>query len=169
MTRVVIDTNVLVVANKLTPEADSDCETRAAITLQDTLQRKIIVIDTEQLAIREYAPYCSRAGQPGAADFFFKTLLDNIANPERVLRIDIGLIQEEIDSIIPTRLLDFDSDDRKWIALYLEGSAESIINAVDSDWAARKADLDGEGINVIELCPQCLNERRTGVVSKTKR
>jgi len=164
VTHVVVDTNVLVVANGSSSQADDDCEVAAANRLQEILRSKVVVVDTEYLAIVEYSKNASWAGGPGVGDLFFKVLTDNIANPLRVSRIDIGASQEEIDMLIPNRLLDFDSDDRKWIALYLEASAESIVNATDSDWSARKSDLVAEGINVLELCANCLIKRRaTGV------
>ena len=161
-TRIVIDTNVLAVANGRNDEADEECEDEAGNALQEAIRSKVVVIDTEYLVIDEYAKHSNWAGQPGAGDLFFKSLTDNIANPSRVVSIDIGSAQEEVDLFVPDQLLDFDSDDRKWIALYLEGLAESIINAVDSDWAARKAEMDDLGINVTELCPQCLSARRIG-------
>ena len=150
MTRVVLDTNVLAVANEMTPEADEDCVRAAANSLREAIRKNVIVIDTQKIAINEYSNYANWEGQPRVGDLFFKVLTDNIANPDRVCRVDIGSTQDEIDICVPEQLLDFDRNDRKWIALYLEGSAESIINAVDSDWAARKADLDGAGIAVIE-------------------
>ncbi|MCV7073298.1 hypothetical protein MJO55_17210 [Mycolicibacterium rufum] len=161
MTRLVIDTNVLKVANGKSEQADPACEEAAGNALQDALRQGVVVLDTEQLAIDEYRKHCSWAGQPGAGDFFFKALTDNIANPSRVHLVDIGAAEDEIDLFVPEALRDFDSDDKKWIALFLEGSADAILNATDSDWAARKADLDSEKVTVRELCANCLNVRRS--------
>lgn len=160
--RLVIDTNVLIVANGESEQADEACELEAARTLAKAMRDHIVLIDTGTLATKEYDTYCRRSGQPGVGDLFFKSLLDNIANERRVLRIDIGSTPEEVDSAIPAALADFDPSDRKWIALHLVGSADSIINAVDSDWAQRKTDLEAAGVQVVELCPQCLSARKVG-------
>lgn len=161
MTRVVIDTNVLKVANGESEQADYDCEDSAGRALEDAIRRKIVVIDDAHFIIDEYKKHCTYAGQPGVGNFFFKALTDNIANPSRVLMVDIGTTQEEIALFIPDNLMNFDNDDHKWIAAYLEGEAMAIINATDSDWEARKADLVAAGINVVELCPQCLSEEKS--------
>ena len=160
--RLVIDTNVLIVANRESEQADEACEVEAARTLYKAMRDDIVLIDTGTLATKEYDTYCRRSGQPGVGDLFFKSLLDNIANERRVLRIDIGSTPEEVDSVIPAALADFDPSDRKWIALHLVGSADSIINAVDSDWAQRKNDLEAAGVHVVELCPKCLSARKVG-------
>jgi predicted nucleic acid-binding protein len=161
VTRVVIDTNVLKAANGESDQADSDCADSAAKALEEAIRSKIMVIDSAHFVIDEYKKHCTYAGQPGAGNLFFKVLTDNIANPSRVLTVDIGSTQEEIALLVPDNLLDFDNDDHKWIALHLEGEAESIINAVDSDWEARKSDLVASGVNVIELCPWCLSEEKS--------
>lgn len=158
--RVVIDTNVLIVANRASEQADLECELAAARTLHEAMRQNLILIDTNNLATAEYDTYCRRSGQPGIGDLFFKSLLDNVANESRVVRVEIGVTQEEIDSALPPPLADFDPSDRKWIALHLVGSADSIINATDSDWAQRKDDLEKAGIHVDELCPQCLSDRK---------
>lgn len=158
--RVIIDTNVLIVANRASDQADIECEANAARTLYDAMRNRIILIDTHSLAISEYATYCHRSGQPGIGDLFFKSLLDNIANQSRVIRVDIGSEPEEIDRLIPDKLSNFDPSDRKWIALSIAGSADWIVNATDSDWTQRKDDLDEAGVCVLELCPQCLSTRK---------
>ncbi|BBY67774.1 PIN domain-containing protein [Mycolicibacterium helvum] len=160
MKRVVIDTNVLIVANRASEQADDDCELEAARTLYEAMKQHIVLIDTHTLATSEYETYCRRSGQPGVGDLFFKSLLDNIANESRVLRVEIGSAPEEIDAAIPPVLANFDPSDRKWIALHLVGSADAIVNATDSDWAQRKSDLETAGVRVLELCPHCLSDRK---------
>ena len=126
------------------------------------MKHHLVLIDTHNLATSEYESYCRRSGQPGVGDLFFKSLLDNIANERRVARIEIGSTPEEVDLALPPSLADFDPSDRKWIALHLIGSASSIVNALDSDWAQRKDDLETAGVHVVELCPQCLSTRKIG-------
>lgn len=163
--RLIFDTNVLIVANRQSEQADEDCELEAARALYDAMREHIVLIDTHGLATSEYDTYCRRSGRPGVGDLFFRSLLDNIANERRVARINIGSTPEEVDSAVPATLRDFDPSDRKWIALHLAGSADSIINAVDSDWAQRKDDLEAVGVHVVELCPQCLSTRK---ISRSK-
>ncbi|MGV0040494.1 hypothetical protein [Mycobacterium colombiense] len=159
MSRVVVDTNVLIVANEQSDQADVACAAKAARFLQEALERDIVVIDTIGMAIDEYRRYCSFAGEPGVGDLFFSEVFRNVANENRVTQIDIGDNCDEVRTKIPDSLVGFDPSDIKWIALYLHGGASAIYNAVDSDYSEWADTFAAEGIEVEELCPHCLRVR----------
>jgi hypothetical protein len=156
---VVVDTNVLIVANAKSHQADAMCELHAARLLRAVLEHDIVLLDTAGMAIDEYKRRCSLSGQPGVGDLFFSEVFNNIANEERVVQVYIGGSFDEIRANIPDSLSNFDPSDLKWIALYMHGNASAIYNAVDSDYSEWADVLAAEGIGVVELCPNCLRVR----------
>lgn len=160
MTRVVVDTNVLIVANEKSDQADVACELNTARFLRTVLERDVVLVDTMGMAIDEYKRRCNLAGQPGVGDLFFAEVFNNIANEERVVQVYIGDSSDEVRANIPDSLSSFDPSDIKWIALYLHGGASAIYNAVDSDYSEWADVLAAEGIGVVELCSNCLRVRR---------
>jgi hypothetical protein len=146
--KVVIDTNVLVCANRAAGSFESAVAARYLFSVMDEHR---LVEDDLGLVYSEYKRHVSASGQPGAGDAFFKWYMNSRWTPEQVLRVPIDP-NVSISSYVPTSLQSFDNDDHKWIAIYLEGGADEIANCSDSDWINAAAVLISEGIVVNELC-----------------
>ena len=88
MIAVVVDTNVLVVANDPSHDAGPDCVIACVDLLEAIRERSIVVLDESRFIWSEYEGYVSYSGQPGIADAFFKWLHDNQPFPDRLQKID---------------------------------------------------------------------------------
>ena len=157
--RVVVDTNVLIVANRNNKETDSDCE-RACIEalLEATRGKRITLLDTSNLIMDEYSTHCRYRREPGVGDMFFKFLYDHQWSEEST--IEQVAIQETLDkdggfANLPPN--DLDPNDRKFLAVAKAGDGR-VVNATDSDWSQHADFIDSMGVQVFELCPQCLKQ-----------
>ena len=147
--RQVIDTNVLISANKAAignpsdpnddvfayPELLRNCvEVLLAITLSNN--ESYVVLDANGEIFDEYKRYMSFSGHPGVGNSFFKWLHDNrgsFPNSERVAlnKTDNGYVE------LPEELLELgiDKDDMKFFAVsYAHSENPVIIQATDSKW-----------------------------------
>lgn len=148
--RYVVDANVAVVASGRDTHATFDDQLRTARFLRDVMNTGVVLEDTEDLVLDEYRRHLNFSGQPSIGDEFFVWFVRERwggAMVERVPSPGGGSIL----SLLPSSLAGFDSDDHKWICIYLQGAADHIVNAVDSDWAHAEATLVAEGIHVLEL------------------
>jgi len=155
----VIDTNVLVVANQKSPQANLKCVI-ATIELLEQARQQIVVIDQGMEIFKEYNKHCSLSGQPGLGDAFFKHLHQNQANPNRceivtiTPRLDDNTNYNEFPN--DPNLAAFDPSDRKFVAIALISTNQpTIFNAVDGDWPTYETALSANGVRVITLCPDC--------------
>jgi hypothetical protein len=167
MTAVVIDTNVPVVANGRSPQANDDCISTCITTLGEIKKNTIVVLDSSGLIFDEYFRNLSRSGQPGPGDVFVKWLWDNQASTSHCEKVTITSRNGHPDDFeefpIDPNLLGFDSSDRKFVAVALKSSQyPTILNAVDSDWLHYKEALASHGITIKFLCPTCIKEKETG-------
>lgn len=160
---VVIDTNVLVVANGHSPQAEAACEATCIRALLAMRSGHMILIDAESEILTEYRRHCSHAGQPGTGDAFFKWLHDRQGDPHRCRMVTITPHEDRGYAEFPSdpELQRFDPDDRKFVAVALaSGSRPDILNATDSDWWQHRVALEQHGVSVRHLCPDLLKEIR---------
>lgn len=150
MTRYVVDTNVPIVASGRGTHVDVSAQLKAATFLKDVMSTGVVLEDVEDLALNEYRRHLDMSGQPTMGDEFIAWFLQMRWNGSHVERVPSPEGQS-ILSVLPDSLSSFDSDDHKWICIYLQGSADYIVNAVDSDWAIGKPELDAEGVRLLEL------------------
>jgi len=150
--RYVVDANVAVVANGRDTHVGLNEQLIAARFLREAMESGTVLDDMEDLALSEYRRHLNFSGRPTMGDEFFAwfarerwsgTLVERVPSPAG----------GSILSLLPPTLAGFDSDDHKWICIYLQGKADHIVNAVDSDWAAAASTLVAEGIHVLELLP----------------
>lgn len=149
----VIDSNALIVASGRSDHVQAQDQLIVARFLNNVMRGEdgeFVLIDAEELAISEYKNYFDFSGQPSIADEFFAWLVREQWAERRVVRVasDDGAT---ILDLIPASLESFDSDDHKWICIFLQGRADWIVNAVDSDWAEASVTLKAEKIRVLEL------------------
>lgn len=158
MAAVVVDTNVMVVANGKAEQAGIDCVLSCVSALENVKQGSVVLVDSGYRIFDEYRRHASLAGQPGLGDSFLKWLWNNQANPMHCEQVEITSKETDPDDFeefpIDPDLADFDRSDRKFVAVALaSGKTPVILNATDSDWWNFRAPLKMNGIQVEFLCP----------------
>ncbi|MBW4552647.1 MAG: hypothetical protein KME35_16290 [Aphanocapsa sp. GSE-SYN-MK-11-07L] len=158
---VVVDTNVLIVANgRATPQANPTCVTNCVRRLQSIRNQEVLVIDDGWHILSEYRRKVSPSGQPGVGDAFLKWVLTNQKNPNRCVDVSITPIPGEesfVEFPSDVELANFDRSDRKFVAVALTHPAKPpILNAVDSDWRDFYQPLARNGVQIEFLCPEIL-------------
>jgi hypothetical protein len=161
---VVIDTNVLQVANGNAPQADPTCVLATIDRLESVRRHEIVCLDISELILQEYiAQRFSFAGQPGAGDAFFKWIFDNQANQQHCEQVLITPRHDDHTNFdeFPDdpALAGFDRSDRKFVAVALASSNNpTVLNAVDSDWRLFGDALAANGVTVEELCAHLVDD-----------
>ena len=157
---VVVDTNVAMVASRLTPQADELCVNACIRRLLSIQQLGGLLVDDKGFVLREYTNNLGYSGQPGAGHAFAKWAHDHQAIPASVRQVNITPRADagwrRYDEF-PDRadLTTFDRNDQKFVAVALaSGENPPILNAVDSDWWNHQAALRAAGISFEFLCPQ---------------
>lgn len=159
MTAFVVDTNVPVVANGKSEQADADCVIACINALSDVRTAGIIILDDAMQILHEYMANLSMSGQPGPGDLFMKWVWSVQADRERCEQVRLTphhLDPDEFEAFPDDiGLAGFDRSDRKFVAAALTSHKNPIVlNAVDSDWAHHYAALVRNGVQVNFLCPQ---------------
>lgn len=159
---VVIDTNVLVVANRRHAPASDAC-IGACIDALVTAREDGVTIDDGQRVLDEYRQHASFAGQPGAGDAFFKWLWDHQADGRCCERVAItdhagrGFTEFPADPA----LQGFDASDRKFVAVALASARHpQVLNASDTDWWQFRAALEAHALEIRFLCPDLMAGNR---------
>jgi hypothetical protein len=159
---VVVDTNVLIAANRRDTHATVACAARCARTLVEIQQQHVLLDDSELRIFNEYKKYCSFSGQPGVGDRFFRWYLQNRNTLGQVRQVDVGPDDSSMTAVLPLPLRALDPSDHKFAAVCLAGNGDRLYNATDSDWSEHSPALSDAGIQVEELCLDCedLSRRR---------
>jgi len=152
---VVIDTNVVLVANGQHGEVSPDCVATCALRLQATMHRGRIALDGAYLILAEYQRKTRHVGGRRPGDAFVKWALQNNANPRRC-----DLVKLEVDAAkgfqtFPddSRLSSFDPSDRKFVATSRAHPLQPpILQAADSKWIDWAAALHENGVFVEFIC-----------------
>lgn len=161
MSEVVIDTNVWVLADRITsdtegvPGDEASCiETcyQWLATFGDSDDQ--LVVDYSYRILREYRDNI-RLG--GVSESLLNELESRVL--ERLIFVDV-----EFDSNnhanLPFPISFDDPSDRKFIAAAISREPYApIFNASETDWSKEKDRLSQNGITVNELCPQYISER----------
>ena len=88
--KVVMDTNVAVVANLQATHADEDCVETCIQAIECIMDRCCIVVDNQWAIMGEYEGQLNSSGQPGVGDAFLKWLLTHLWNPSHCLQVAIN-------------------------------------------------------------------------------
>jgi len=157
MTRVVVDTNVAVVANGRAAQASPDCVERCVDALLRVREHCVVVVDHSGHVFSEYADNLRRGGEPGVGDAFFKWLWDHQGYAAHCAILDIEPLDESglCFARFPddAALAKLDPGDRKFVALSLAAGNCPILNAVDSDWWEQEEALRRHGVSIDHPCP----------------
>ncbi len=152
MTNFVIDTNVPVIANNLSGEANPDCVISATITLHEAISNGIIFLDDAGEILKEYRRQrLNFSGRPRVGDRFFRLVARNYGG--KVRRISVKKRGDGEYEDVPQAIIDsgFDRSDRKFIAVALK-SGSKIHVATDSDWVEQESVLEENGVEIVFLC-----------------
>lgn len=156
MSAVVIDTNVLLIANgshqAISPQCRAECVTRLLARQRDG----VVVIDDAFRILAEYL-HKTKPNQPkGVGDVFLKWLLQNAANEKRVHRVTINETAPDEYAEFPDPVLQprFDAPDRKFAAVaHAHPSKPPVWQGADCKWLGWWPQLASQGVIVEFLCP----------------
>ena len=176
MSAVVIDTNVLLVANQQHQDISAECVLACAKKLLEAQQQGIIVIDDDYRIIREYSnkpkqgiividddyriirEYSNKPNCNGTrvGDVFLKWLLQNQANTAHVHQVTITETLADHFQEFPDQILQphFDAPDRKFPSVAnAHPDKPPVLQAADCKWINWQPALDAAGISVDFVCP----------------
>lgn len=152
-----MDTNVAVVANGKSVQADLHCVRACMAAITRIRSEWCLLLDLGGQIVAEYRQNLRPVGQPGVGDAFFKWLWDHQGHAEHCRTVAItpdpnrGFVEFPPDP----DLASFDPSDRKFVAVALASQeAPAILNAVDTDWRDHHAALARAGVRVMFCCPQ---------------
>jgi len=153
---VVIDTNVLLVANGSHQGASAACRAECVSRLVARKKAGVVVVDDAFRMLGEYQKK-TRPNQPkGVGDAFLKWLLQNAANQLRVHQVSLTETAPKEFAEFPDAMLQphFDASDRVFAAAAnAHPDKPSIWQAADCKWLAWWPQLAHHGIQVDFLCP----------------
>jgi hypothetical protein len=152
----VVDTNVAVTANSTTP-AVLACAAACAIALTRLASEGAVVIDDAWKILTEYRRNLSQSGQPGPGDAFYRWVLTNRANPERVRFVRVEPHPSRGYDAFPddAALASFDAADRIFAATALvAGPDVELWCALDTDWWDHREPLNANAVNLVFHCPE---------------
>jgi len=163
--KLIVDTNVPIVANKAAPQASEACVLACIARLKDIAPPKdiesqhILVLDDDWHILGEYQRKLRSEGQSGAGDDFLKWVLINRSNPDRCEQVHITPCQDDSEEQcfreFPSdpELANFDRSDRKFVATALaHRDHPPILNAVDPDWRQYQSALERHRVRIEFLC-----------------
>ncbi len=161
MDAVVIDTNVLLIANGSHAGISQNCRDTCVKRLLERQRAGVVVLDDASRILGEYS-HKTRPNQPkGVGDAFLKWLLQNQTNGKRVHRVSITPTDEDRFAEFPDAALQdrFDPPDRKFVAVAnAHPDKPPVWQAGDSKWLGWWQDLERLGVRVKFLCPDDLLE-----------
>lgn len=165
---VVVDTNVILVANGQHGGVSEPCVAACAERLHGITQTGRIAIDDAYQILGEYQNKTTPHVGKRAGDVFLKWLLRNNANAARCDQVQIQAHSERGFRTFPddARLANFDPPDRKFVAVSAaHESKPPILQAADSKWCDWAPALLDHGVAVEFLCPediQAFDDKKKG-------
>jgi hypothetical protein len=152
---VVVDTNVMAVAEGMNAEASADCVYACIALLTKITEGKRVAVDEGGEILAEYTRVLRRAATPGIATKLAKALVSQQFNDSICHRVSITPTEDPAGSYeeVPASLSNFDNDDQKFIAVALATTCgPPVYQALDREWWDRHADLVAGGLGVQFLC-----------------
>jgi len=163
MNCVVIDTNVLMVANEdFPPEQVSEDDIISCIERLEAIQNgsasELVVLDYGDRLLDEYNNALKSSKQPSTGHAFLQWLFQVGWNSTFCDRVEINCENEseQVFTEFPAHaaLSNFDVDDRKFVATANAHMAKPpILQAVDAKWKSWEPALNECGIRIEWLCP----------------
>ena len=157
MSKAVIDTNVLLVANGQHQDVSDDCIAECVRRLQGMQASGVVVIDDAYRVLGEYQHKTSLNPPKGVGDVFLKWLLRNVGNSARVELVRLTETAQDCFAEFPDPALEplFDAPDRKFAAVaHAHPDKPPIWQAADCKWLDWWPALQLKGADVEFLCPE---------------
>lgn len=151
----IVDTNVILIANRQHQDMSPQCIDTCTIALQTLMQKGRIALDDRFQILLEYQHKTQPNKGKGAGDIFVKWVLQNNAKPTRCDRVPIATHPKRGFESFPddTELANFDPPDRKFVAVSVAHPLHPpILQAADSKWLAWAPALKRHGVQVDFLC-----------------
>lgn len=156
MSAVVVDTNVVLVANGQHGDVSRECVATCALRLQAVMQNGKLALDDGFHILSEYQNKTKPKVGKGPGDAFVKWALQNNPNPHRVERVALREHAARAFASFPNdaALANFDPSDRKFVAVAAAHPKKPpILQAADSKWLDWEKPLRRHRITVEFLCP----------------
>ncbi len=171
MDAVIVDTNVVVIANDMNDKR-ADCRDRCQDRLQQIVdQHEKVVVDDKWRILGEYEDNVKPNTRKRIGDLFVKRLLQNRGNLDVCTMVHItslsgnGTDFKEFPT--DTALINFDPDDRKFIAVALAHKRDTeqtptILLAIDRGWLKFVDALASHEVSVDLICEEDMHRPRQG-------
>lgn len=156
MAEVVVDTNVLLVAEGKHPDVSEECVLSCIARLQQVMRAETVVLDDGYRLLSEYQNKLDPQRGKGVGVTFLKWLLQRQANSRYVTLVTINEHAADCYAEFPVPAVepDFDPADRKFPAVSnAHPSKPPILQAADCKWLRWWTNLSAVGIPVQFLCP----------------
>lgn len=155
MSAMVVDTNVVLVANGQHADVSPECVTACALALQDLMRSGKLVLDDGFRILLEYQNKTQpkKGNRPG--DAFVKWALRSRSSASLVGEVPLVEHEERGFESFPddADLVNFDAPDRKFVAVSAaHPDKPPIAQAADSKWLDWASALQRHGIQVKFLC-----------------
>lgn len=154
---VVIDTNVLLVANGSHKDISKSCRESCIKLLYEQTKNGTIVIDDKNRILQEYQRKTHPNQPRGVGDAFLKWLLQNKNNSSRVHQVALNETKIDFFSEFPVKESQhkFDPPDRKFVAVSnAHPDKPAIWQAADCKWLDWWEKFSESGIDIKFICLQ---------------
>ena len=151
----VVDTNVILVANNKHREVSPECVANCALRLQDVMNSGRLALDDARRILGEYLHKTHPNRSKGPGDAFVKWVLRNEHNLMRCVRVALTETSKDQFQGFPQdgELENFDPPDRKFVAVAIAHPENPpILQATDSKWLGWAEELARHGITVEFVC-----------------
>ena len=155
MTLVVVDTNVILVANNAHADVSPECVLECVQRLEQLKNSGSIAIDDAYRILGEYQHKTSPRKAKGVGDVFIKWVLTKLGDSQRVQQVTLTELAEDQFAEFPAPELEavFDRPDRKFAAVAnAHPFKPPIWQAADCKWLDWWPGLKAKGVNVTFLC-----------------
>jgi len=158
MSAIVIDTNVLLVADGQGRQMSDGCRIECEDRLRRVQMEEQVVLDFRWLILSEYQNKLDANRQPTPGSAFVKWVLQRNAMPQHVSWVSITPTNTEETRFVefpPDSALEaeFDPDDRKFIAAANAHTEKPpVLESADSKWLRWEPKLEVHGIRLEILC-----------------
>jgi hypothetical protein len=153
---VVVDTNVILVANGSHADVSPDCVIACIDRLEKLMKTGKVVIDDAHRILNEYQNKTSPIKNKRPGDVFVMWLLRNSANIRHVEQVTLTEPAPELFDDFPDQVLQpaVDAPDRKFLAAAAAHPKHpNVWQATDSKWLDWWQPLKAAGVTVEFLCP----------------
>ena len=157
---VVVDTNVIRVANREHDGVSNACLGYCVQQLQDVMNNGHLVVDQGWQIVGEYIGNPNRKRGKHEGEVFLKWVLQNLSNMHRCTQVSITELSPDNYAEFPSHpdLANFDAPDRKFVAVSnVHPAKPRILQAADSKWINWHTALKTFGIHVDFICRADLN------------